>query len=143
MTYNIQIPFNPPPSPSLSPIHTPYQVRLSGHFQANHDQPDYQRKQNKAKMRLNALYLITLTLTLTTARALPSNNGIGPIIIEPVDERTNRFVGPGSDLEKCGTDMDCQFLSVRLMPPFVFELSDGRRMWWLMVAVRWWYEAKV
>ncbi|OJJ85402.1 uncharacterized protein ASPGLDRAFT_45367 [Aspergillus glaucus CBS 516.65] len=62
-------------------------------------------------MRLNALYLITLTLTLTTARALPSNNGIGPIIIEPVDERTNRFVGPGSDLEKCGSDMDCQFLS--------------------------------
>lgn len=64
-------------------------------------------------MNLNALSLITLTLTLTTAHALPSNNGIGPIIIEPVDERTNRFVGPGSDLEKCGSDMDCQFLSVR------------------------------
>ncbi|BCR85835.1 uncharacterized protein ACHE_21293S [Aspergillus chevalieri] len=62
-------------------------------------------------MNLNALSLITLTLTLTIAHALPSDNGIGPIIIEPVDERTNRFVGPGSDLEKCGSDTDCQFLS--------------------------------
>lgn len=67
-------------------------------------------------MRLNVISLISLTLTLTTARALPSNNGIGPIIIEPVDERTNRFVGPGSDLEKCGSDMDCQFLSVCFVP---------------------------
>lgn len=111
MTHNIQIRFIPLhlhlhplyiplPSPSIRSLPSkPQSTRFS---------------KTKTRMRLNALSLFTITLTLTTAHALPSTNGIGPMIIEPVDERTNRFVGPGSDLEKCGSDMDCQFLSVRL-----------------------------
>lgn len=111
MTYNIQIPFNP--LYHLHPIYIPLpSISTQSHLKQTTTNPILKAK---PKMRLNALSLITLTLTLTTARALPSNNGIGPIIIEPVDERTNRFVGPGSDLEKCGSDMDCQFLSVRVL----------------------------
>lgn len=86
-------------------------------------------------MKLYTLSLFTITLTLTTAHAhahahaLPAKNGIGPIIIEPVDERTNRFVGPESSVDKCDSDSDCQFLSVCFH--YLFKMGGVGR--WLMI----------